>query len=175
MEIATPDFPLLEKSGTVTISATTDPFVVKDKFFVGKPSVGIAWLSDNFKAWFWEMIEEPTIEKTLCYAILTRRSLDGPIIAELGERKRTKLSQVFSLIELQPNGKEGALLSNGLVSVFYVQDFIGEFRTVHVCGSEFGWRVGAASVKSSFRWGVGTRVFSAIAQAFGSILSTSRG
>lgn len=104
--------PLLELLGTVTIPATTGKFVAKDRLKVntGKNApVKISWLGENLKAWFLNKEEELISETMLRYHELRKPSVDGPIIAELGDEAKveTTLAEMFALMERQRNGKSG--------------------------------------------------------------------
>ena len=112
--VSKPVPPLLEKVGQVTIAATTEKFVAREKFvvnvvntdreakvkiawlgnnfkdwFLGKTEapateVKIAWLGNNFKDWFLGKTEAPATEVNLDYARLTRPMLDDEIRKEIG-------------------------------------------------------------------------------------------
>ncbi|MBM3257670.1 MAG: hypothetical protein FJZ05_00415 [Candidatus Nealsonbacteria bacterium] len=151
---------ILELIGVVTISAISR-FVASKKFVIARKPINIAWLGDNFKSWFLKKIEEPVGKADLRYMKLTSPSVDGPILAELGEdRAETTLAQIFSLMERQPNGEKGILLTNGYANIFYVRDVSGILRAVHVRWCSDGWSVRASSVENPIWWLVGDRVFS---------------
>jgi hypothetical protein len=119
----------------------------------------------NFRSWFLSgegKIEEPVGDKELRYGKLVKGTVDGPIIQELdGEAKaETTLSEVFALMEKQPNREDGVLLTNGWANIFYVKDIEGVLRAVLVDWSGDGWGVGARSVGSPDDWDAGGRVFS---------------
>ena len=156
---------LLEPIGTVTILATKKKFVAKKKFIIDtsdKAKIKISYLGDNFKKWFLDKAEEPIKETKLRYDRLTECSVDEPIITELGgeEKAETTLTEVFSLMEKQPNGKDGDLLNNGYANIFYVRDADGVLRAVNVNWNDGGWNVNANTVENPNRWNVGNVVFS---------------
>lgn len=151
--------PLFAHLGTVTVSATDKWFVAREKFVSGS-AVKISFRGDNFQGWFLAKTEEPLAEIELRYAKLTRLSVDGPILTELGDKAESTLAQVWALMERQPEGKEGVLLTNGWANLFYVRDANGTLRAVHVGWGGNGWSVGAHSVANLYGWGVGRRVFS---------------
>jgi hypothetical protein len=140
---------LLKVIDTVVVPAMSAPFVARDKFVVGDT---IFWLSSNFQGWFFNKVEESVLEKSLRYSRLLRHSVDGSILAELGDTAESMLDQVYSLIECQPNGEEGVLLTNGWANIFYVRDANGELRAVSVRRYDDGWNVDARSVEASFAW-----------------------
>lgn len=99
-------------------------------------------------------------EATLRYAKLLKSSVDGPILAELGDAQETALAQVYALMERQPKGESGALLTNGYANIFYIRDVNGTLRAVNVDSGSDGWGVFARSVDYPLRWRGDRRVFS---------------
>ena len=162
------DIPLRELVGRISIPATTERFLARDKFVLNygrkaKSGVRISFLGDNFKEWFLDKIEEPVAETTLRYAKLLRSEVDGPIMYELGDARETTLAQIYALMGRQANGEEGVLLTNGHANIFYVNDAGGILRAVHVGWDSGvgGWDVIAHSVTLPSRWdGDDLRVFS---------------
>jgi hypothetical protein len=136
---------LLEPSGTVTVPATTKPFVAKDNFKTKKDGGICSYLGDNFKLWFLGKIEEPRQESELKYSKLTRSSVDKPILAELGNTADVTLGEVFYLMEAGTLRKDAWYIS-------YVVDANGNRRAVRVrwCGG--GWFVYARSVGDPSEW-----------------------
>lgn len=174
--------PLLTLAGTVKVRLAPK-FVASDFFKVNtkkNASVKIAYVGDNFKAWFLapSVSEEETApdagphrtpgvqsnatEVNLRYQMLNRHSVDGPIIAELGgeAKAETTLADVSALMVQQANGENGTLLTNGYANIFYVRDVGGVLRVVNVSWFGGGWRVGAGSVEGPREWFAGHRVFS---------------
>jgi len=155
--------PFLNPFGMIRLLGTTKPFVVAEKFAVDTKAsalVKIFYLNENFQAWFTGKIETPAVKTTLRYAELVEESLDAPILAELGDKAETTLDQVYALMERQPNGEEGILLTNGWANVFYIRDVNGALRAVSVFWHGDGWDVDAYSVGHPFGWRAGRRVFS---------------
>jgi hypothetical protein len=154
--------PLLWPIGTVTVPAT-GKLVAREKFVKDmsrKAAVKISYLGDNFSEWFLGKVEEPCPETTLRYAKLNRYSVDGPILAELGNTAETTLAQIYALMERQPNGEDGVLLTNGYANIFYVRDINGALRAVYMGWKAGGWDVYAFSVADPFGWFGGISVFS---------------
>jgi hypothetical protein len=147
---------LLETLGTVTVPATSDPFVVGTEFGAA------VWLSDNFKKWFFGKTEDPQPESTLRYSQLLRRSIDGPIIAELGGEAATvtSLAYIAWLIRQQSKGEECVLLTNSRANIFYAYDVNGQLRAVYAGRDDDGWYMNTYSVSNSNAWDKGRRVFS---------------
>ncbi|MDO8303215.1 MAG: hypothetical protein Q7T18_08235 [Sedimentisphaerales bacterium] len=150
---------ILSLLGSVTFAATKK-FVARDNFRIGK--AGIGWMGENFKNRFLGKTEEPAPEATLRYHKLNESSLDGPILAELGDKTETTLANLFSLLSLQTKGQSGILLTNGYANIFYVRDAAGELRAV---GADWrsghgGWHVRAFTVTGPHGWRAGNQVFS---------------
>jgi hypothetical protein len=143
--------PLLIPVGTATVAATTNPFVVRDRIVKNTSKnapVKISYVGDYFKECFYGKTEEAFGGSTLNYRKLSRSSVDGPIIAELGgeARAETTLTEVYALMEAQKNGENGPLLINGYANIFYVRDAKGVLRTVYVHLDVDGWDVDAHGV-----------------------------
>jgi len=103
--------------GTTTTSAT-EKFVANEKFVKDSKEVKFYGIWDNFQKWFLVedgKTEEPINEQTLRYWNLTKSSVDGPIIEELGgeAKAETTLSELYDLLKKQSKGEEGVLLTNG--------------------------------------------------------------
>ncbi len=140
-------------------------FTARDRFVVNTKKnapVKISYLGDNFKAWFLGKEEQPFAGSTLNCSKLSRYSVDGPIIKELGgeEKAETTLAELFSLMEMQKNGESGALLTNGYANIFYIKDTAGGLRTVDARWGGVGWLVHAFAVAHPYEWSDGCRVFS---------------
>ena len=153
---------LLKPLGTVPVPYV-HKFVARRNFIVDTSagaSPKISYLSDNFPGWFGDKVEKVP-SGTLQYAELLKSSVDGPILAELGNTAEVTLANIFALMERQPNGeKAGALFTNGRANIFYVKDVGGTLRAVDVYWRGDGWDVNAYSVSSPDRWRDGNRVFS---------------
>ena len=158
---------LLEFLGTVSIPATTERCVAKEKFREDTSKnarVKIYTTGSNFDKWFLGKVEEPISETELRYHRLRRPSVDEPILAELGgqEKAETTLTELYTLLEQQPRGEEGILLTNGCANIFYVKDVSGSLRSVCAgWGSRSGgWGLSAYLVGSPHGWCDGSRIFS---------------
>ena len=157
---------ILNWLGTTTTSATTEKFVAKEKFVKDSKEVKFYGIWDNFTEWFLKdngKIEEPIDSQELRYGNLTKGSVDGPIIAELGgeAKAKTTLTEMFDLLKKQSNGdEEGDLLTNGYANIFYIKDTSGVLRAVRVSRRDDGWYVVACSVENTCDWFAGRRVFS---------------
>jgi hypothetical protein len=156
---------LLIPIGTTTVAATTTLFVARDRFVVNtgkKAPVKISDLGGNFKDWFLEKVEQPFVGSTLKYGKLSRSSVDGPILAELGgeAEAETTLTELYALMEVQKNGENGTLLTNGYANIFYVRDVTGTLRAVNASWYDDGWGVYADAVTDPDAWNDDNQVFS---------------
>jgi len=156
---------ILDMVGIVKTTTTTEKFFAKDKFRKDSKEVKFYGIWDNFQEWFLGedgKVEEPIEEQELRYGNLIIGSVDGPIIEELGGevKAETTLSELYELLKKQANGKEGDLLTNGYVNIFYIKDKCGDLRAVSAYCYDDGWDVYAYSVEDPHEWGAGNRVFS---------------
>jgi len=150
---------------TTTIPATTEKFIAKNNFIVDtseNANVKISWLSGDFKDWFLLKVENPFPGSEIVARQLIKRSVDAPILKELGgnEKAETTLAEVYAMMQKQANGKSGALLINGWANIFYVKDISGTLRAVRVYWFDDGWFVHAYSIELPHEWDAGHRVFS---------------
>ncbi|MBU4223902.1 hypothetical protein KJ934_01610 [Patescibacteria group bacterium] len=161
IKVVTPDDKILEFVSTVTVSATTKKFVVRDYVQKLRKTKNV-YASSNFEKLFFDKTVEPISEQELNYHKLTKNSVDGPIIDELGGEAKveTTLAEMFSLIALQPNGEDGVSLTNGYANVFYIRDVVGVLRAVCCYWHDVGWNLSAFSVELPYAWYDGRQVFS---------------
>ena len=156
---------LLIPIGTVEIAATTTPFIACDHFVRNiekNAPVKIFCLGNNFKEWFLGKTEAPFGGSTLRYGKPFRSLVDDPIIAELGgnEKAETTLIELFLLMQAQPNGKSGPLLTDNCANIFYIKDVSGVLRSVCVSWDVDGWYVFASAVTNQYEWNDDDQVFS---------------
>lgn len=148
---------VLEKLGEVLFPGSSR-FVATEKFTEPK-----FLLSDNFKAWMLPKVEDEVKSSTRAYGQLVQATKDAVIVASLGgeEKAETSLSEMFHLLELQADGKEGVLLTNGWANIFYVRDHKGVLRTVSAYWyGGVPWKLVADPVSYPVEWPAGNRVFS---------------
>ncbi len=172
--------PLLIPVGTATMAATEEPIVLTAE--VLRERYNIKWRGSNFDAWYLGRTLASFGGSTLAYKKLSRRSVDGPIIAELGGTlpARTELIELLSLVEAQkygPKSKSGPLLTDGSANISYVEDEIrfpedesvaytneaGQKVALRAVGARWGgggWRVIAGAVTNPDTWRGDSRVFS---------------
>lgn len=156
---------MLELIGTVIIPARTKKFIARDHFIMDtskKAKVKISYLGDNFKKNFLDKTEEAITETEFRYHHLKKSSRDILIINKLGgeDKAETTLVEMFSLMELQPNGNNGALLTNSYANIFYIRGTAPVLWAVHCHWHGDGWDVNAYSVGRPDGWSGGGRVFS---------------
>ncbi|MFA5130925.1 MAG: hypothetical protein WC467_00700 [Patescibacteria group bacterium] len=149
------------------IPETKEKFITKDKFKIDenqKKSVKIISLGDNFKMWFLEKIEQPFPGSTIYGRKINYRSVDEPILYELGGiLAETTLTEIYTMMELQGSGVDNDLFDNLNASIFYVRDVTGTMRVVYVRWDNnnwSGWIVNACSIGLLRGQEVGYQVFS---------------
>lgn len=155
---------LLELVAKATVPGT-ERFVATDHFKVDtsrKAKVKIAFLWGNFRNNFLEKVEEDVPASELKIHKLLKGSLDAPIISELDEKHESYLSDLWAMLEKQPNGEKGDLLTNRYANIFYVRDVKGALWAVLADwgSARGGWSLDALSVEGSGRWRAGRQVVS---------------
>ena len=140
--LRTIDLPVIEK------------FVVKEFFTKDNPKVRFAWFDNNFTNNFLEMIEENVPATVLHGYRLMVASLDPPIIKALGNFQ-VSLAHLASMLEKQPNGEKGDLLTDGSANIIYPSDV----WAVYAYWSGVGWDVFAYPTDSPDGWLASRQVF----------------
>jgi hypothetical protein len=120
------------------------------------------WVSDEFNSRV--LSKAKSVKKlpatTLKALELAQDATDDQIIAGLPENYEWDVSEalarIASMIEAQPEGKEGDLVNNGYANLFYVP---GCVVYVHWNADNRGWGVYVWD-RGDDRWGAGCRVFS---------------
>lgn len=157
---------LLQLIATVKLPATPK-FVVADHFVVNisdNSPVKIGFVNDNFKRWFYGLVEKKKGKTSLKQHHLLKDSVDGPILQELGggNKAQSFLAEVLELMKLQPRGKSAFLLAEDYrANIFYIKDKDGFTRAVDVYWDTFDrcWLVNADEVAGPGSWGAGDQVF----------------
>ncbi|MEK7555082.1 MAG: hypothetical protein AAB518_03825 [Patescibacteria group bacterium] len=153
---------ILEYIVTIRVSAVSD-FVAADHFKVdisANARVKIAWISKNFTDHFLGKIERDVSATSMRVYRLLESPPDDLIIVVLGRCRDTMLAHLCKLLEKQPNGENGRLLTNRKTNIFYIRDIAGALWAVDACWNGGGWFVGASSVEGPSGWFVGSQVFS---------------
>lgn len=120
----------------------------------------ISWLGATFMRRFAVKVEDDTDDVTLQTHALSRSSGNTQIIAELHDRHETKLTDLWCLLKLQANGEDGALQTNAVPNIFFVQDAAGVLGAVDAIWAGAGWEIGASPVEGQRQWLAGSRVIS---------------
>jgi hypothetical protein len=155
---------LLRLMTTVNVAAV-EKFVTKEYFKVDtseKAKVKIALLLADFSTHFLPKVEEGSLPGELRVHRLLAWSLDAPIMAELGDPRffSTTLADLWVMLEKQPSGEEGVLLTNGWTNNFYIHDQNETLWGVNAFwyAGRGGWLIGAQSVGSLVGWYEGIQV-----------------
>lgn len=147
----------------LTPPANNEPITFKadDTFFAKKTNVKVSYCGDNFVSWFTGKVEENVEPAQLTPFKLTQNARDSDIIRELGGSENAaevNLVDVWRLMERQPNGESGVLLTDGGVNIFYVRDKNNVLSSVYVVWRGDGWSVFAVALGDW--WNAGGVVFS---------------
>jgi hypothetical protein len=161
---------LLAPIGTVTIPATTKRFVATGNRLRGDTGTETRFLvfffGADFEYCFLGKVEKKISQVTLVCNQLRKATTDTQIIAELGGRRKseTTLTELYALMERQPNGEDGIMLTNGKGNIFYIRDKYRILRAVIAYCSSFcedvRWMVAASSITNPIEWCKGDNVFS---------------
>ncbi|MFZ4648344.1 MAG: hypothetical protein ACOYMB_01770 [Patescibacteria group bacterium] len=145
---------------------TVKRFITRDKFVVNTgcdSKLKISCLDNNFRSWFLDKVEDVFLGSTIQGVTLMSNSVNSQIINELGgeERVETSLTELYSLMEAQPNGKMGDLVIKwDQANIFYVRDINGTLRAIRLVWFGDGWDVEARPISSPNPWISGIRIFS---------------
>lgn len=150
---------LLEEIGEPVELPVIPCFVAHEKFVVNRDGeLPISGLGRNFQTNFLDVVEEPVPAATLKQRRLLKRSVDGPILAALGdadlakiEKARVALAHVFSYLKTAARNRW---------YIFYVADAKGRVWAVDASWDGRGWGLEAYSVRDPNGWLAGGRVVS---------------
>ncbi|MCD4761807.1 hypothetical protein K8R32_02500 [bacterium] len=156
---------LLDSVGEVSIPGSTKSFIAREHFIVGqKVKMPVSYLGDDFCSWFLDKVEDGSYEKSVVHysRLLKRASVDRQIVTELGGEREVeiRLYEMFFLMELQSNGEDGILITNGLQNIFYILDSSLVLRAVNIGWGGSGWNISALNVETFDKWDAGAQVFS---------------
>ena len=153
----------LHPAGEILLPAFTDPFD-PNEFFQTREGL---WTWDRFRDRILSLAKptDSLEEATFLAFDLTEDANDAEIRKDLPENHVFGDASVFcarlaQMIERQPEGKEGNLLTNGCANIFYVRVKDGEPSAVDVYWRSGGreWDVYCHSLRGD-RWIRGDRVF----------------
>ena len=160
---------LLEPVTVVSVPALTAfdvavHFVVTPQNKRKDAEVLIGWMNDNAQRLVGaRTTPEPEIaETTLRVHTLRKASVDGPILAELGDQATTTWAQMYEMMRRQGRGQEGDLLVNGWANIFYIPDIEGQLWAVscYWISDDRCWRVYAYPVAGPYAWYADSQVVS---------------
>jgi hypothetical protein len=139
------------------------PFAAGQHFKVdasGAAEVRISWLGATFLDRFAIKREVEPGDFTFQVQHLTRPASDFQVISALGRREETRLADLWCLLQRQPRGESGALLTSAAPNIFYVRDARGVVGAVDVIWGGAGWEIGASPLQQLPRWPAQARVIS---------------
>ncbi len=150
----------------ILVPVTTFPLAGSARFnpaehykLKGTPDgVRITYLGDNFQRLLAAVeIDVPAVRA--CVHRLSKRSVDGPILDELGglEAAQLFLAHLWQLLAAQPTGQQGKLLTNGWANILYIKGWAVAARWHADSG---GWYLYANPVTYPRPWHGGSQVFS---------------
>jgi len=158
-----PADPSLEPGDPATTSALprVERFVAREHFKVSispQATVKIAWLGAMFAQRFLSKVEDADGGAFLRRFVVRRPARDSEIMAALNIHHETKLADLWCLLSRQPNGEQGALLTNAIPNLLYIRDVDGVLAAVDAVWGGAGWEVGAGSVAGATQWLQGRQV-----------------
>lgn len=150
--------PLLESLTVRTLEAVKS-FRAKDHFKKNSTAVKFSGFGSNFEKYFLDKVEENVAAVKLRTHKLLRSCRDPFIVAALGEGKEvTTLAHFFAMLVQQPNGEDGALLTNGWANVAYIYGTDGNLWAVDGFWLGVGWYVGVSPFGDLDGWHDGGQV-----------------
>ena len=122
---------LLRPVAKATVSARTKPFNTAAFYQTGADLYVYGTFADRLNLHIRQTVDSAP-ERPYVASLLKANAYDKDICKELPENHLSTLEDIAGLIEVQPGGKPGLLLSNGLANIFYVEGKNGEVFTVDV-------------------------------------------
>ena len=149
---------LLRKVGIAAVSANKR-FVADDE---AAKRANVGYRSDQFKHLFGDKVEQDVPAATVAIQSLEKKSVDPPILTELGDKARLPLAYLFELMKKQSQGQPGKLLTNGYANIIYAVGNDSNTWAVNAYWSEFSryWGVYAHSVAYPDPWRAGNQILS---------------
>lgn len=158
----------LERRNPFTETEASPATFVTADYFVNRPGL---WVPNDFMSRITQAYPEALVPRGLEGVEsfdLTKGSSDKIILArpEMGGEENVRKhtftpDQIAELIDLQPSGEAGKLLTNGCTNLFYVVGANGVLFVVHVnwlAGSRM-WGVISWELFEHGNWDAGDRVF----------------
>lgn len=155
---------LSDAVSTFFVPATTTNFFAVKKFVVDtseKAAVKIVSLSDCFKEEFLGKAETPFLGGEIYSRELKKTSVDSHIFAALGGKKvmEITLTELYAAMASQPNGKDGVLLNDSLLNVFYIRNVNNVLRAVMVSWLGVGWLIDSGPLYDPYGRRTGSLIF----------------
>lgn len=160
-----PRVKVVKKINEIDLIESKLQFRVGDDNFVPSKSrsrrIKIFAVGSNFTHWFADKIEASAPKRTLSRFLVTATTLDNAIINSLGGSSRaiTRLQDVWALLQLQPKGEPGDLITNSYANIFYIGNNKDEICAAFVYWAYGGWNVDAYSAEDKSQWLSGNQVF----------------
>jgi len=131
--------------------------ITSEKYF---EEVGVQRTSSNFKSQFYGLEVAATDEIELTVYKLEENSLDASILAELGDKTETSVSQFHAFLAANSKSSEWF--------IFYLRGKDGNLWVVDAYWSSDygGWSVNANSIENLNRWNAGNHVVSRNSSVF---------
>lgn len=139
---------LLTQIGDLVVIPTTETnFIAAEKFVFGTGSdteLKISYSGSNFQKWFLGKVENSRKVSKLKVQKLRKKSLDQPILDELGgeEKAETTLCEMFGFLKTAPH----------TWYIFYVKDVSDRLRAVSAHWDNGGWGLSGYELHASFEW-----------------------
>jgi len=150
---------LIKPVGKSTVPARTKPFNAAEFYQTGTGLYVYDTFADRLDLNTRKTVDSAP-ERPYVASLLKANAYDNDIRKELPETHLSTLEDIAGLIEAQPGGKSGFLLSNGYANVFYVEGKNGEVFAVSVTWDSdnrewfvFDWELG-----ESGKWFAGLQV-----------------
>lgn len=129
----------------------------KNALATNKLSAQIAWIGCIFQKELLDSAQQNSFETELAYVHLSNQQF-AEIKANAKPENAASLSCIYWLLEQQPRGEEGILLTNGSAN-FFIFSQSGRLFIVYVHWIGNGWAIGASSIDCFLSWGQECRLF----------------
>lgn len=146
IEMVSPDFAgKVYIDGDITIPDRTQVFDAEKSFIQALDTVtgaSIGYIHPDLMERFSQK-ENGQRQHSIAYGALEMESPLRDIIREIGKvtRLRISLAALRNLIDLQPQGREGALLADGHTNVFCITSLDEGMQCIAVTWKNGGWRI----------------------------------
>jgi hypothetical protein len=151
---------LLKPVRKSTVPARTKPFNAAAFYQTGPGLYVYDTFADRLDLNARQTVDSAPERPYVASLLIKENAYDKDIRKELPETHLSTLEDIAGLIEAQPNGKSGFLLSNGWANIFYVEGKNGEVFAVFVLWSSDNrrWCVGGWKLDGDGYWRSGCQV-----------------